>query len=139
MRDPEIEQFPYHVLDLLHTRVAKLDHFAAVGADNVVVLLVAVRLFILRQVFPELVFFHQVAGHQQFQRIVHRGTAYAVVAVFHMDVQSLGIEVVGAFVNLFQDSEALGGFTKTVFFQLGGKNIEHLLNEFLFVALRSHG
>jgi hypothetical protein len=38
-------------------------------------------------------------------------------------------------VNFFQDSESLGRFSQAGLFQLSGKNIEYLLDDFLFVAM----
>ena len=135
MRDAEIQEITDHIFYLLHAGIAKLHHFAAIGADDVVVLFVAIRLFKLGEVFPELVLFHQITIDEQLQRIVHRSPADAVAAVFHVDVQSLGIEVVVAFVYFFQNGEALRGFAQTGFFQLRGKNSEYLLDGVLFVTM----
>jgi hypothetical protein len=60
----EFEQIAYHRLDVVNSRVAKLHHLVAVRADQVVVLPVTVRLFVLGRVLPELVLYHQVAVYQ---------------------------------------------------------------------------
>ena len=60
----ELEQITYHGLDLVDTRIAKLDHFATLDANNMVVLLIAVGFFKLGHVFPKLVFGNQVARNE---------------------------------------------------------------------------
>ena len=57
MRDPEFQKVTHHILNLLNTGVAKFQHFTTIHADEVVVLLISVGFFVLREVFPELVFF----------------------------------------------------------------------------------
>ena len=82
----KLQQIPHHVFNVLNPWVTKLQHLATIHTNQVIVLLEAVRLFVLRKVFAELVFFYQITTHQQFQGIVHRGTAYPVVLVGHVDV-----------------------------------------------------
>jgi hypothetical protein len=120
---------------LLNSRVAKLHHLSAVGADDMVVLFVAVRLLKLGQVLPELMFFHQIAVYQQFECVVNGSTAHPVIPVFHVYVERFGVEVIVPLVNFFQDSESFGRFSQAGLFQLSGKNIEYLLDDFLFVAM----
>ena len=134
MRDFEIEEFAHHVFDLLYPGVAEFHHLATMSTDDVIVLFEAVGFFVLRKVSAELVLFYQIEVDQQFQCIVHRGSADTVAAVFHVDVKRFGIEVVGALVNFFQNSEPFRGFAEAAFFQLCGKDFEHLLDDFLLVA-----
>jgi hypothetical protein len=136
--DAEIQQFAYHVFYLLNPRVTKLNNFAAVGADDMVVLLVSVRFFELGKIFPELVLFYEITIHQQFKGVVHRGPADAVTAVLHVNVQRFCIEMVVALVYLFQDGKAFRGFAQARFFQLRGKNLEHFLDDLSFVAVGRH-
>lgn len=138
MGDLEVKQVTHHVFDLLYPGVAEFDYLAAIDANGVVVLFEAVGFLVLGQVFAELVFFHQIAGGEQFQSIVHRGAADPVVPVFHVDVQRLGVEVVAAFVNFFQYGKTFGRFAQAAFFQVRGKNIQHFLDNILFVALHRH-
>lgn len=135
VRDFKIQQLAHHVFDLLHTRIAKFYHFPAVGADDVVVLFETIGFFVLRKVAAKLVLFHQIEIDQKFQRVVHRSATDAVAAVFHVDIKCLRVEVVVALVNFLQNGKPFRGFPEAAFFQLGGKNIEHLLDEFLLVAL----
>ena len=55
----------HHVLDLSDARIAKFHHAAAIQADDVVMLFIAIRFLKLRHIFAKLVFGHQVAGKQQ--------------------------------------------------------------------------
>ena len=50
------ENFFDSFFDGLNARVAELDDFAGVGHDDVIVLLVEIRFFVMRLVLPELVF-----------------------------------------------------------------------------------
>jgi len=52
----ELEHIAHHVLNILNARVAELHHLVAVGANQVVVLVVTIRFLVLRQVAAELVF-----------------------------------------------------------------------------------
>jgi hypothetical protein len=140
VRNLKIEQFAYHGFDLLDARVAELHDFTAIGADDVVVLFIPVGFFVLGEIFPELVFFYQIAGYQQLQRIIHGGPADAVIAVFHVDVQRFRVKMVAAFINFFQDCKALRRFAQTVAFQVTGKDIQYLFEDFFIVlGCRGHG
>jgi hypothetical protein len=48
-------------LYLLYARVAKFNHLAAVDANNMIMLFIAVRFFELGHIFTKLVFGHQIA------------------------------------------------------------------------------
>src|SRR5690606_8747553 len=70
MLDIELQEVADHGLDLVDARIAKLDHLAALYANNVIVLLITIRFFKLGHVFTKLVFGDQVARNEQFQRVV---------------------------------------------------------------------
>lgn len=118
MGDVELQDFAHHALDLLDTRIAKLYHFAAIDTNDVVVLLIAVRLLELRHVFSKLMLGHQIAIQQNLQGIVNRSTAYAVLLVFHVNVERFHIEMVVSTVDLFQDGKTFRCFTQTICFQI---------------------
>lgn len=134
----KIEQFTDHVLDLLYAGIAKLDYFTAIGADDVIVLFVAVRFFVLGQVFAELMFFHQIAVDQQFERVVHCGPTNPIAAVLHVDIQRFGIEMVVAFIYFFENSKSFRRFAQAAFFQLGRKNILDFFDNMVVVAVYGH-
>lgn len=98
--DLDVEDFLDCFFDGLDARIAEFDDFAGVGHDDVVVLFVKIRLFIMRLVLTELVFAHQAAVQQKFDGVVQRGAAYPVVFVLHLDVEILDVEVIFAVVNL---------------------------------------
>ena len=58
MRDLKIEEFANHVFGLLHSRVAKLDDFAAIYANNVIMLFETIGFFKLCEIFTKLMFFN---------------------------------------------------------------------------------
>ena len=128
VRDIKLEQVAHHVFDLLNSGVAKLKHLAAVHANEVVVLLVAVRFFVERQVLTELVLFHQVAIQKQVECVVNRCPADPVALVFHVDVQRFGVEMVVAAVNFFEDGEAFRRLAKALLLEVSGENVFDFLN-----------
>lgn len=119
----KIEQLCNTGLDMVQARIAKLHHLAAVGADQVVVLFVAKRFFVLGQVAVELVFAHQVAFQQQVEGIVYGGPAYTVFAVFHADVEFFHIKMFLARINLIEDRKPFGGFPVAFAFEEIGKDL----------------
>lgn len=127
MFDVEFEQFAHHALYLMDTRVAKLNNFAALNANDMVMLLVPVRLFKLRHVFAKLVFGHQIAGNQQFQGVVYRGAANAVLFIFHVDIQRFHIEMVVSGINFFKNSVALRRLAEAFVFEVSLKNFFYCL------------
>ena len=121
------------LLDRLDAWVAELDDFARIGHDDVVVLLVEIRFLIMRLVLAELVFADERAVEQEFDRVVQRRTAHAVVLVFHLDVEVLDIKMFLAVVNFLQDRKALGRFTVSVFLKIHRKNA--LYNFLIFTVV----
>ena len=103
----------------------------AFGTDDVVMLPVTVRLFVLRQVTAKLMFAHQVILYQQVQGIVHGGPADAVVLVLHADVERLYIKMPRSGIYLLQNSIALRRFAQAFAFQVGGKNLLYLFYSIL--------
>src|SRR5687767_13206862 len=104
VQDMKIQQFAYYGLDLMHTGIAEFYYFMAIGADHVVVLAVAVRFFVLRQVFSKLMFAYQVVFYQKIQGIINCSPAYLIVFILHTDVQRFYIEMTAAGIDLFQNS-----------------------------------
>ena len=125
----KIQQFAYHRFDILDARVAKLDDFSTMHTYRMVVLFEAVGLFVLREVFSELVFADQIAVDQEVKRVVNRGATDAVVLVFHVDIQRLGIEMVAATVYFFQNGVTFGRFPKAADFEVLAENGGHLFDD----------
>lgn len=122
VHDIKFQHVAHHVLDILDARVAEFHHLMAVGTDEVVVLPVAVRFFVLGQVTAKLVLGNQIAVNQYIQGIVNRSTANPVFFIFHRDIQLVHIEVVLAIVNLFKNGKPLGSFPETLPLKVGPKN-----------------
>ena len=61
MHDFEMQEFAYGILNILDSGIAKLGHFMAIGANQMVVLFVAIRFLVLRQILSELMLADQVA------------------------------------------------------------------------------
>lgn len=60
----KVQQLAHHTFYLLYARVAEFNHFFAVYAYYMVVLLMAIAFFVLGQVFTELVLPYQVAAYE---------------------------------------------------------------------------
>jgi hypothetical protein len=58
MQNVEVKQVAYHRLDAVDARVAELYYLMTFGADDVVVLAVAIAFFVLREVAAKLVLAH---------------------------------------------------------------------------------
>jgi hypothetical protein len=82
----KIERFGRHILYLLNTWVAKLEYFAAILTDKVVVLCKFVRPFEMGNVLSELVLGDQFAFKKQLNRVVQCGSTDAIVLVLHLNV-----------------------------------------------------
>jgi hypothetical protein len=80
-------------LNILNPGIAEFHHFVALGADQVIVLPSAIRFFVLRKIFTELVFAHQVTFNQQIEGVVNCRPAHAIILILHADIQGLNIEV----------------------------------------------
>ena len=76
VQDMEVQQVADHGLDAVNARVAEFHHFMAFGADDVVVLAVAVALLVLGEVAAELVLADEALLDQQIQGIVDGGAAH---------------------------------------------------------------
>jgi len=118
-----VKDFLYRLLDIFNPRVTKLQDLTRIRADDVIVLLVLVRLLKLGGILSELVFSNEVAGYQQVYRIVKRGTAYAVVLIFHLNVERFDVKMTVIIVNLIQYRETLRGFAVAIFLEVGRKNL----------------
>lgn len=125
------KNFLNRLFDGLYPWVAKLYYLTAIRHDDVVVLLVKIRLFIVALVLSELVAAYQAAFQQQLYGIVKRGTAHAVVLVFHFDVERLYVKMFLAIVNFLKYSIALRCFPVASVFQVFGEDIFYNLLVFI--------
>ncbi len=116
VHDVEFQHVANHVLDILNPWVTELHHLVAIRTDEVVVLTVTVRFLVLGQVTAKLVFGNQIAVDQYIERIINRSSAYAIILVFHRDVQLVHVKVVFPVVDLFQNSESFGCFPQPLVF-----------------------
>jgi hypothetical protein len=130
----EFEQLTHHIFNLLDAGVAKFEHLTAIFAYKMVVLFVTIRLFVKCQVFAELVPFDQVATDKQIEGVIHRSPADPVTLVFHVNVQSLSVEMVVAAVDFFQNGVTFRRFTKAVLLKVGRKNLFYFLDDGFFIS-----
>lgn len=118
-----VEKTAHIVADFLDAGVAEFFYFSTINTNEVVVLLVAIRPLKLRHVFAKLVLGYQIAGKQQIKGVVNRCPAHPVIAVFHLDVERLHVEMVVAAVNFLQNGKAFWRFAVTVLFEVGRKDL----------------
>lgn len=129
----DIEDFLDRFFDGLDARVAEFDHFARIGHDDVVVLLVEIRLFVVRLVLPELVLADERAIQKQFDGIVQRRAAHAVVFVFHLDVEVFDIKMFLAVVNFLENRIPFRRLAMAFVFEVFRKDI--LYNFLIFTVI----
>jgi len=123
--DLNAKYFFYRRFDVLDARIAEFDDFSGIGADDMVVLLGAVRFFKLGDVLSELVLADQVAGEQQFNCVVERCAGNPVILVFHLDVQGLDVEMAGIIVDFYEYGEAFRSFPVPILFEISRKNVSY--------------
>lgn len=85
--DFNIENFLDCFFNILDSRVTKLFYFSRVCEDNMIVLAVKIRFFILRLIFTKLVFSYQPRFQKKFYSIVESSSTDPIVFIFHGDVQ----------------------------------------------------
>lgn len=124
----EIKDLPHHVLNLLHAGIAELQHLATIIANQVIMLLVTITLFVLRQVFPELVLLHQITTHQQLQCVVDRRTGHPVIIGLHVDVQRLRVKMIFTVIDLFEDGVPLGRPSGLTLFKVSAEDVLNRFN-----------
>lgn len=107
----EMQDLLDRILDILYTGITELHHLVTLCTDQVIMLFVTIRLFVLREVFAKLVFTNQVTFDEKVKRVINRCPAYPVVLVFHADVERFHIKMTVAGVDLLQDRVAFRGLT----------------------------
>jgi len=117
----------------LNARVAKLNHFAGIGHNDVVMLLVKIRFFVMALVLAKLVAPYQAAFQQEFYSVIQRGAAYTVVFIFHFDVQRFYIKMLLAVVYFLQYCIALRSFPVAFVFQKFGEDIFYNILVFIII------
>lgn len=134
MHDPELQYLFSGSLDLHDPRVTELKHLFTIGADQMVVLAVLIRLLELRHVLPELVFYHQPRAKQYLDVIIQRGPAHPVLLVLHHEVQLLNVKMPLVRINLIQYRESLRGLPVPVHLEIICQNLS---NRFLRLLVHS--
>ena len=133
------QHFAHSRFDLLYARIAELEHFVAMQADQVIVLTETVTLLVHRHVLSELMAFYQTAVQQQVERIVYRCAAYTVLAVLHVDEQRIHIKMFFMRVNFVEYGVAFRRLPLLVLFKIGRKDLSDLQLYLLdFVACALH-
>ena len=108
---------------MLYAWVAKLQHLACIGQDDVIVLLVLMRFFELGKVLSKLVFSNQIARKQYFDGVVQGSSRDTVVFILHHHIQRFDVEMSVERVDFLEYGEAFGCFPMAMFFQIGRKDV----------------
>src|SRR5690606_37989396 len=111
-----VKDILYGLFDALTTRVTKFNNFTSIGYNDMVVLLVKIRFFVMCLVLPKLMTAYQTTFQKQFYRIVKGCPANTVVFVFHFYVQRFNIEMLFALVYFLKNGIAFRCFSMTFFF-----------------------
>jgi len=94
--------------------------------NQMVVLFIPIRPFILRLVASKLVFGYQIAFYQQIQRIVNSRPTHMVIFVLHIYIKHFHIKMSHVGINFFKDSIPFRGFSEVFVFKVGRKNFPYL-------------
>lgn len=125
VRNIETKNVSHHGLDLLHPGITELEHLTAVLANEVVVLLVGIRLFEQGHVLAELMPCDQVTGEQVLDRVVDGGPAHLRLFLLHVEIKRIDVEMIIERIYLAQDGEPFGSPSEVLFLQVIS---EHLLD-----------
>lgn len=94
VQDIKLHHVAYHLLNILHPRVAEFCYLVAVRTDEVVVLAASVGSFVLSLIAAKLVLGYQIALYEHIERVIDRCSAHLVLFVFHRNVEFFYVEVV---------------------------------------------
>jgi hypothetical protein len=130
MHNIKMQDFLHCILYVLNSWIAKFNHFVAFRTDEVIMLLISIRFFVLRQIFAELMFAHQIARYEQIQGIVHGSPADPVVFILHIDVERFHIKMPVPGINLLQYGVPLRGLPQLLIFKVCRENLLYFLENF---------
>ncbi len=130
--------FAHRVLLFLDFRVGKLKYLAALIANDVVMMFVAIDAFIVQVLMPKAVLADEVALDQQIERVIDRCAGDVVIFLFEFNEEFVGIEVSSSRINFAQHNVALRRSAVAFLFEELTKN---MLDAFAFfnIACRCIG
>ena len=64
MQHPEVQDFPYGILDILYPGITEFVHLVTIHADQVIMLLVSVAFFKLGKIFSKLMLRDEITFYQ---------------------------------------------------------------------------
>jgi hypothetical protein len=108
MPDVEFKNVCHHLLDALDPRVAELEQFIAIHADQVVMLPKTVGGLVLGLLVSELVFGNQLAFTQELECVVDGRPAHFGIPLEQDDVQFVGVEMAILRIDRLQYGKPLG-------------------------------
>src|SRR5699024_2793843 len=111
-----------HRLYFLDTRVAKFHHGTTLFTDNMVVLLIGVRTFIIVLVLAKLMSLNKPAFYQEVQSVIYGCPRSPGTVFLHVEKNVISIKVAVGTIHLFQYHKTLGRLALIVFFQIRPKN-----------------
>ena len=86
MHHIEVQYLFHRTLNILNPWITKFYNLMTFRTNQMIMLLVAVGLFVLRKIFSELMFANQIALYQEIQRVIDGSATHAVIFVLHADV-----------------------------------------------------
>lgn len=109
---------------------------------KMIMLFIAIRLFILCKITPELVFADKVALYQKIKSIIYCSPADTVIFIFHAYIECLYIEMIILGIYFFKNSISFRCFPQTFIFEVSSKDFLYLIVYLLiyrhFFSLQSH-
>ncbi len=107
----------------MNPRVAELNYLMALGADDVIVLAITVRLLVVGEVAPELAPPDEVGLNEQIECIVHGSATDLEIFLFHAQIQRVYVEMTGKRIDLLQNREALRRLAQVFALEVRAKDL----------------
>lgn len=126
----KLEKLAYRILYVLDPRITELHYFMTFRTDQMVVLFISIRLFVLRHILAKLMFGNQVTFNEQVQGVIHSSPAHPIIFVLHTDVQRFHIKVTVPGIYLLQNGKSLWCFPQFFLFKVSCKNLLDLRKYF---------
>lgn len=114
--DFDVEYFFNRLFDIFNSRITEFDHFARIGQNDVVMLFVEIRFFVMGLILTKLMASYKAAFQEQLYRVVKSCPADPVILILHFYVQRFNVEVIIIVVNFLKNGKSFGSFPMIVVF-----------------------
>ena len=114
--DFDIENFFNRLFDIFNSRITEFNHFTCVSQNDMIMLFVEIRFFIMCLILTKLMAPDQTAFQEQLYRVLQCCPAYPVILILHLYVQCFNIEVIVIVINFLKNGKSFRSFPMIVIF-----------------------